>query len=265
MLFVTLLLLVLIVTISSSDDLSLYQYTSAGEIAQISYSSIAISNCNNPIIGMTTKCGSSIIFAFSTYHSSLIKSSPSLIDVHDSSIIIATTGMVADCKYTRNQLNDNMQGHSLTYGESSLSIEHICNRLATFLTQGMYKKDDEDDSIKIARPLAASSLLSTYDKDKKKTLLKMVENTGLVNDVSFATLGKLPQAVIDDMMKKRDECDDVGSLLSSIVTIIDDSMVSNDMTYEVECAITSRHGISMIKKCRSPSSFMEQYHRSCSR
>lgn len=175
----------------SENDISLFTYTDAGELGQITYASIPVSR-DAPSIGFidtNTDIGC-FICCSKTKLNSLCKEIEPRIQYNDElRYIISSVGYQPDCKYIRTELNSHCQNHKFLYGENP-SMDSVTSHMATWITRGLYTNDED----RVARPLAASLLLLTYDAYLKRPRIAVVDNTGFVGDYNAFIVGSLSPA-----------------------------------------------------------------------
>ena len=180
----------------SVNDLSLHQYTEEGEIAQIKYANEAVIQAM-PILGwIEPSLDASVFITCSHVTSPLCFSGSQTSDVLEERTMIATTGLRTDCRQLLQEANNIMLSNQFIFSNSP-TVEKLCNKLAVWLTKGMYSQSgndesaDDDDDPPPTRPYATAALISQYDTIAKKVKLFQLLNSGSFQECSFSCLGKL--------------------------------------------------------------------------
>ncbi len=227
-----------------SDDLSLNDYTSNGEIAQYSYAAKAIER-SSPLVGFVVN-NTAVIVSFSVPVSPLSVKPRFNIDTYDNYLATAVTGITADCDYLRSHTNRLTQSYKLTYGEGALTCDGLSNKISTYVTRGMYPQDADDDD-KISRPLATSMIISSYSNKLKQAKLLLVANNGIISDSSFAALGVSPTKrdellqLVQAVNREPTTTMNIKQMIEKTVSIIlSDEKLAN---YEFEYCIISENGV----------------------
>jgi 20S proteasome alpha/beta subunit len=176
------------------NDLSLRQYTEDGEIAQVSYANEAVLQAM-PILGwIEPSLDASVIITCSHSTSPLCLSTVHMSDVLEGTTIFATTGLRTDCRQLLIEANNIMLSNQFLFSHSS-TVEKLCNKLAIWLTKGMYSQSGEDDPPP-ARPFATAALISQFDAEAKKVKLFQLRNSGSFQECSFSCLGRLSEDTV---------------------------------------------------------------------
>jgi len=180
----------------SVNDLSLHQYTEEGEIAQIKYANEAVIQAMPTLGWIEPSLDASIIITCSYVTSPLCFSGSQTSDVLEERTMIATTGIRTDCRQLLQEANNIILSNQFIFSNSP-TVEKLCNKLAVWLTKGMYSQSsndesaDDDDDPPPTRPYATAALISQYDTIAKKVKLFQLLNSGSFQECSFSCLGKL--------------------------------------------------------------------------
>ena len=163
------ILLLIVVTLGLDNDLSLFEFTKDGNVAQLLYSGIAIEKYGFPIVGIyISKLKISILLSGLFTYNKLMEPNDNDDDddddvsdrggvyIQDHSCL-AVTGYHPDVIPVQNHINRVIQSHRYNYGEIP-SMHHIATQSMEYITQGVYR-DAADEAA--SRPLAVSVIIAS--------------------------------------------------------------------------------------------------------
>mmetsp|Transcript_33223 Transcript_33223/g.48067 ORF Transcript_33223/g.48067 Transcript_33223/m.48067 type:complete len:279 (+) Transcript_33223:18-854(+) len=233
--------------IIADNDISMVMYTDKGEIGQLNFASKAISR-SCPTIGFVdqnTKC--SCVISCSEVPSSLCNQMRRNIEYSSElGCVLVINGYKPDCDYLRNEYCSYSQNHKLLYAENP-PIDCLSSHLSQWITRGLYSEDDEDE-IRIARPLATSIMLSKYDDLLDKNRLVIIDNSGYIADYKHCITGSISparQLQLQNSIVSNDIKDSIESLKQRIIEILDileSEETSNIRRYEI-CLLDHHHAV----------------------
>lgn len=259
--FVFILIIALLCEIDSSNqsdsvnDLSLNDYTSDGEVAQLFYSAKTIKK-STPFVGWQNRRTNEVFFlSIRKTNSPLGFCTSNQIEKFTDDrnrFVIGQVGHHPDIQSVFRRTNEIIQESRLKYGEYP-NLDKICRDLSIFLTKGFYPVNRNDV---VSRPLAVSMVLSEYDISTDRAKMILLENSGLSRDSSFVTLGMVSNVAHDKLHNLvNDEDSDVKSLINidsemqirKAIEILSEEFCSDadleDGCIFFECARVNRFGV----------------------
>ena len=232
------------------SDLSLNRYTDDGELAQITYAGRFLSKCS-PAVGFTAANGKVGVLLRVKRRSSPLLAKPIGAIERAYGFSMCIVGLESDCSRARRDWYELVESDLFTFGELP-SLEKLTSRMSAFFTRGLYQ-DNED---KIARPLAASTMILQSPSPGSPARLRVVRNTGLVYEGVFATLGSVAidkdalerlADVVEPLTSRGSDLEMEGALASSIDAlcgILLEHLESKGVEEgcDFECAICRQNG-----------------------
>ena len=239
----------------SGSDMSLNRYTYDGELAQITYAGQFLSKCS-PAVGFTTMGGENgiLLRVKRKSHPLLAQPMSSIERAHGFAMCIV--GLESDCSRVRRDWHEVVESDLFTFGELP-SLEKLSGRMSAFFTRGLYQDSEE----KIARPLAASTLLlqapGNLGSNPSPTRLRVIRNTGLVYEGTFGALGSITSDI--DMLERvadlvlplvtgegriAPDREVLSEAVGRICDVLQEHLESKGVEegIEFECAVCNRHG-----------------------
>jgi 20S proteasome alpha/beta subunit len=185
---------------AAANDLSLYQYTSNGEVAQIQYAYKHIAKLSPKISFKDKDSGAIVTLSVEKRRSKLLLSDKkSIATLPDTNIVIAAAGYSPDNTYLLNQMNTYTQNHFLKFGEPP-SLDGLSSHIAMWMTRGLYGQYSDEGNEPISRPLASVVILAGYDDESEKPRLLEVENSGAVTEKTLILLGAASDATRETVL-----------------------------------------------------------------
>ena len=197
----------------ASQDLVFTQYSSQGELKQLSYASAAIQR-SLPLIAFVHKHDKhdeeDVIVCFRVRR----RVNPKLQVEQDDScferpigsnhdqLLITSLGYIPDCHSSALYANTLIQSHKLSFGECP-SPRTLAVKLSRWLTRGLHRGgggEEEEDGSPVARPMACSMILL----QPGQSAITHIANTGVVvarKTLSLGAISREVRAEIEDALK----------------------------------------------------------------
>eukprot|EP01038_Epipyxis_sp_PR26KG_P010545 gene10545-14167_t len=163
------------------NDLSIHQYTTDGEVAQIVYAAKSVEKLSSCVCFIDKKSKIGVLIICNQVESPLLiprKANSMISNSPNQKLIWSIIGHPADSRYLSKQLNIIIHENKLIYGEFP-SPENLSRQLAVWMTRGMYPREVEDP---IGRPLACKVIIPYYSVEKKNIQILIADNSGSVDN-----------------------------------------------------------------------------------
>ena len=200
----------------ASQDLVFTQYSSQGELKQLSYASAAIQR-SLPLIAFVHKHeheddeddGHDVVVCYRVRrrvnHKLQVEQDDSCFERpigsnHDQ-LLVTSLGYIPDCHSSALYANTLIQSHKLSFGECP-SPRTLAVKLSRWLTRGLHRGggEEEEDGSPVARPMACSMILL----QPGQSAITHIANTGVVvarKTLSLGAISREVRAEIEDALK----------------------------------------------------------------
>lgn len=239
----------------STHDLSLYQYTDDGQVAQVAYAAQLVDRSDARVAFHDEQSDAVVMILLkkSIYpeilEPCLSTSTRSIIVLEDSGLVFMLAGYAPDCDYVFDGINGVIQDHSLKYGESP-DVRFLSSETSLRIVEGLYRYSGRSA---VARPLAAAVLMASSRRGDDTGKVWQVDSSGSVTARRIALLGSisdLQKRDIVDAISRREpsSCSSIddppmAALLSKCKQCIElliggaEEAESSLLQYEVECCV----------------------------
>jgi len=239
----------------SNHDLSLYQYTDDGQVAQVAYAAQLVDRSDARVAFYDEQSDAVVMILLkkSVYPDILdpnsadssCQSTRSIRVLEDAGLVLMLAGYTPDCNYVLKGINGAVQDHSLRYGESP-DVRFLSLETSLRIVEGLYKYSGRSA---VARPLAAAVIMASSRRGSDTGKVWQVDNSGSVSARRIALLGSMSELqkrdIVDAISRRNlnNDDDSMTALLSKCKACLELLEGEEDrLQYEVECCVIVPRG-----------------------
>lgn len=257
----------------SNHDLSLYQYTDDGQVAQVAYAAQLVDRSDARVAFHDEQSDAVVMILLKkSIYPEILEPCPStstrsIIVLEDSGLVFMLAGYAPDCDYVFDGINGVIQDHSLKYGESP-GVRFLSSETSLRIVEGLYRYSGRSA---VARPLAAAVLMASSRRGDDAGKVWQVDSSGSVTARRIALLGSMSDLqkrdIVDAISRREPSIDDpMAALLSKCKQCIELLVggAEAELQYEVECCVIAPlRPAGQLDVIRAPPMTMSSSSSSC--